>query len=220
MTPASIIRACCPAGADLGRGYISGGESDAPGYGYTGRPGPEIATIRHEPSERVAWHEAAHAVVGFLFGWPIASVSIKPPECVRFDVTNREPWARMVGALAGGAGEDARAGWLYYEPSESIEDFVARAHALCGGGCDGCRAALAAWQIVGISASQDAAADQWRAAEFEARRICNQPKVRTAIEQLADRLMASPSMEGDAVHALLAKNLTFGELADGGQNND
>ena len=210
----SVIRACCPAGAERGRGYASSDDGDAPAFGYTGSPGPPVATIEHELEERVAWHEAAHAAVGFMFGLPIRSVSIAPPEAVTFDAPRRDPWTRMVCSLAGPAGEDARVLWFYDEPTESVIDYVERARGLCGGRCDGCSAATAAWQIVGTQAHEEAARDQWRAAELEARRLCNQPRVKAAIAELAAALMETPAMDGKHAEQILARHISSSELTE------
>jgi hypothetical protein len=209
----SVIRACCPAGAERGRGYVSSNDGDAPAFGYSGSPGPPVAEIEHELEERVAWHEAAHAVVGFMFGSQIRSISIAPPEAVTFYAPQRDPWTRMVCSLAGPAGEDARVRWHYDEPTDSVKDYVERARGLCGGRCDGCSAATAAWQIVGIQASDEAAQDQWRAAELEARRLCTRPDVRNAISRLVDALMRTPRIDGSDAEAIIRNHVKFGELA-------
>lgn len=166
--------------------------------------------------ERTAWHEAAHAVVGFLAGWPLKSVSVSPLERVEFDYlgADREPWMRMVCALAGGAGEDARVSWYLDEPPESIGDYVERAYNFCGGQCDGCKAAMAAWQIVGFASSRGAAADQWRAAELEARRLCARADVKAAIAELVGALVDSPKMDGKDAEKILARHVRFGELKE------
>ncbi|CAN7613941.1 hypothetical protein LJR030_001510 [Rhizobium sp. LjRoot30] len=218
MTTA-VLRACCPAGQERAQGYLASPDGDVTGFGYTNCSGPAVGVVEHFIEERTAWHEAAHAVIGYLAGWPIISVSIVPPERVVFAIrsSEREPWLRMVGALAGGAGEDARIGWFLDEPADSVNDFVSRAYDFCGGQCDGCRAATAAWQIVGFSASQNAAADQWRAAETEARRLCALPRVRAAIEDLANALMAAGTLTGEGVAAIISKNIKFGALAEKGK---
>ena len=185
------------------------------GFGYTLSPGPVIGEVEHRVDERVAWHEAAHAVVGFMAGWPIETISIVPPERVVFATRNadREPWLRMVGALAGGAGEDTRVGWFLDEPNDSVDDFVERPYNFCGGQCDGCRAAMAAWQIVGVSSSRNAAADRWRAAELEARRLCTRTDVRAGIAELVATLMSSPTLAGAAAETIIMKHIDFGSLS-------
>lgn len=191
------------------------------GFGYTSTPGPPLGEIEHEISERVAWHEAAHAVVGFMAGWPIKSVSIVPPERVEFSTLAaeaRDPRLRMVVALAGGAGEDARVSWFFDEPNESVADYVERAFNFCGGNCDGCRAAMAAWQIVGVSSPPVAAENQWRAAETEVRRICSQPHVRQAVAELVGVLMASPRIDGAKAESIMTTHVKFGELAGKEEN--
>lgn len=187
------------------------------GFGYTSLPGPPIGEIEHEISERVAWHEAAHAVVGYMAGWPIKSVSIVPPERVEFStlpIEARDPHLRMVVALAGGAGEDARVSWFFNEPTESVADYVQRAFNFCGGNCDGCRAAMAAWQIVGVHSPPEAAENQWRLAETEVRGLCTQPHVRQAVAELVNVLMASPRIDGATAESIITTHVKFGELAE------
>lgn len=218
---ASVIRACCPAGAERKQGYLEAADGTVSGFGYTSAPGPALGEVEHCIDERIAWHEAAHAVVGFVAGWPIETISIVPPERVVFTTRNadREPWLRMVSALAGGAGEDSRVGWFLDERTDSILDYIDRAFNFCGGQCDGCKAAMSAWQIVGVASTRDAAADQWRAAELEARRLCTRPDVRAAIVELVAALMASPTMTGSAAETIIKKHVRFGELAEKGNNN-
>ncbi|MFN7089483.1 MAG: hypothetical protein ACK4P4_02895 [Allorhizobium sp.] len=212
----TVLRACCPAGLEKGKGVLEGQDGAVSGFGYTSIPGPQIGEIEHDISERVAWHEAAHAVVGYMAGWPIKSVSIVPPERVEFStlpVEARDPHLRMVVALAGGAGEDARVSWFFDEPADSVADYVERAFNFCGGNCDGCRAAMAAWQIVGVTSPSEVAENQWRAAEMEVRRICTQLHVRLAIAELVATLMASPRIDGTTAESVITTYVKFGELA-------
>jgi hypothetical protein len=57
-------------------------------------------------TERVAIHEAGHAVVARLHRLPVASVTIYPRGRVRFvDPITRDPWAALMTYLASAAAE-------------------------------------------------------------------------------------------------------------------
>lgn len=213
--PNFVLRACCRAGRERRRGYVArSDDNEAIAFGHTGKPGSQVAEVEHEVSERTAIHEAAHAVIGHGLGSTIQSVSVVPPECVRFapgcDLT---PFARVVRALAGGAGEDTRAGWRYRAPDTEVADFIARTFEFQGGGCDGCTAALCAWAVVGINAESAAAAAIWRAGDDAAAELLARPDVRAAVAELADALMDSHRLEGATAHQIIEKHLQAGSIA-------
>lgn len=209
------VRACCEAGKDRARGFIENPDGESlVGYNYSNLQGPAIAQISHYVEERVAWHESAHAAVAYLFGWEIESVSIVPPEAVIFSKDQHPAWQDAVVALAGPAGMDSRVLHFIEEPPASVSDYIVRAYDFCGGQCDECKAASAAWRVVGVTSGPASASAVWRATELEARRICNLPSTRAAIGELAATLMITPEMHAAAVRTVLTKHLKFGEMAD------
>lgn len=211
-----VRRACCAAGQDRGRGYVAASDGEVVGFGHSGQPGPLVGDVKYEEvSERTAFHEAAHAVVGHGLGSTIMSVSVAPPVCVRFAPRpDLNAFAGIVEALAGGAGEDARAGWRCREPDTGVRDFIARALEFEGGGCDECSAAYGAWACVGPRDDRsEAAAAVWRAGEDTAAALLALPNVRAAVAELADTLMSSHRIAGDAAHAIISKNVGAGSLA-------
>ncbi|MDQ0317358.1 hypothetical protein [Amorphus orientalis] len=116
-------------------------------------------------------------------------------------------------ALAGGAGEDARAGWRYRAPDTEVVDFVARTFNFQGGGCDGCSAAYGAWQVVSPRAENAApAAAVWRAGEDAAAALLALPNVRAAVADLAVALMQDHRIDGERAHEVINKHIEFGGL--------
>lgn len=173
-----VLRACCAAGAERGRGYAEAvdGNTCTVGYSYGAESGPQLPEQEIDVEDRVCWHEASHAVLGFGFGWQIEFISVVPPESVRFAVgTRREPMQAIIGSLAGPAGEDERVGWYVDENETLVADYVDRVRQLEGGRCDQCLAALNAWHLVGTAARAEAAIAKWREGERLARDLLARP---------------------------------------------
>lgn len=218
------IRVCCAAGAERGRGYAEAvGQSTTTtiGYSYSADPGPQLPERDIEVDERVCWHEASHAVLGFGFGWQIDSVSVVPPEAVRFAAgTRREPMHAIIGSLAGPAGEDERVGWYFDEDEVLVADYIDRVRQLEGGRCDQCLAALNAWHLVGTASRADAAIAKWREGESLARSLLARPHVRAAVGALAARLATDLTFDGVTAAVIISPHLVFGSLSAEGMTSD
>lgn len=199
-----VLRACCAVpGSTIA--YIEIAGSRAPhGAG-------EIRRIDVRPTPRdecSAFHEASHAAAAFVFGVPVAEISIDPPNPqIRYLPVSEECWfpdpfPSAVISLSGPAGEGipVRREWREHP------EFVATTLERVGHGarrCDWCKAARTALEAVGRDEAK--AISFFRRAEEGAWAILKNFRVRRLVGLTAERLMERGTITGDHFHALASE---------------
>jgi Peptidase M50B-like len=153
-------------------------------------------------SLRVAVHEASHAVVAHVVGAPVAEV-----------VIDGQPYARDLGAptelgkvavsLAGPHGESIVHFRREIRPNDdAILEGFAIVRDLNMGGCDRCQAALALFWACGSSASDEVLLSAYRKVEAFVISIIREPRVSSAVQLLAHRLMVEGTILGEEARSL------------------
>lgn len=164
-------------------------------------------------SERVAIHEAGHAVMAHVLGKSVAAITIEgQPHVAHADTTNNDPATTAMIALAGDHAERLLLQRLEYRP-ESL-DVVATFEAvrkLEFGGCDRCTTALNVLGICGVKADDSVLLAAYRDVEARTISILREPRTNAAIRSLGAVLMRVGEICGTEAHKIIeAAGVQFG----------
>lgn len=212
-TPRALVRRqCCPTG---NYEFIEPPVVErSMAYRYVGGEPPVLGEIDEPPlSERTAWHEAGHAVLGHAFGIVIEKVTILAPAHVAFvSAAGLTAMQSIAKSYAGPVGEMAYSRCWITIPVGEEEDFLARVAAFRFGGCDECRMAMIAWSAVGLDAGVEAARAVFRDGQLLALRLGQERRIQQAIKALAAALMERPTCSGKRAASIIEPFIKFGEF--------
>lgn len=154
--------------------------------------------------ERLAVHEASHAVIAIAVGGTVTSATVDGQPHVEHcaSLTGGD---RRVMTMAGPLGEAVlhhRA--LYRPPDAELASWrIAARRCEVFGFCDDCRIALT------LAASTQTLPDYiagYRAAEERTLALLDKPNIRAAIREIAAQLMLHGSLDGLTIHHIAARH--------------
>jgi hypothetical protein len=199
-----ILRACCAAPGARGGSIEIAGSRAPHGSG-------EVRRLDVTPAPRnvgSAHHEAAHGAAAYVFGVPVAEISIDPPNPqiryhpVRDDQWFPDPLPSAIISLSGPAGEGIPVRREWREHPEFVATTLARvAHGAMR--CDWCKAARSALKAAGGDEAEATAV--FRRAEDAAWTLIRNFRVRRLIGLTAERLMQEGTITGEDFHALASE---------------
>lgn len=160
-------------------------------------------------NEAIRFHEAGHAVAAIACGGAVHAIRAHADDAgAAVSLTGSVIDLGVTVAAGPVAGNWSRR-WIVGADTAELIASLDRAGAGMCGGCDACR--LAALVFIGTSDDEIAQSiDLHRRIEHRALSLIRTPPVWRAIAELADALEAAGEIEGDAVHAVVARHFQPG----------
>ena len=168
----------------------------------------ETVSIPVERSERIAYHEAAHAMAALAIGVDVIEVTIDvQPHSTHGRTDHFE--ADAIISMAGLVGENWRRRHTYSHPDHHLLPYHERICARGGGQCDLCSAVRSAVIVAGSTVPTGGVA-AFRALERQTHDLIKHPAIWAAIRELAAELMERGTATGLEAEAIAQKHFDKG----------